>query len=295
METSTIIHDYLAIEAEEFSVPHSVYDRIEQLMQQAESCIDSDEPLDVLSNISVVLADSGLEYGEDALVGRNLEDGEVNCKGMSLLYSSIGERTSADIDVVHVPNHVFVRWSGDEPIHWETVADYELRGEQIDEQEYLSDFNISQEAVRNDVYFNALSRDELKALAYLHRGAARDRKEDDLEEAVQEFKEALDHAPGFQPALIKLSAANIWQEAYQEALEHAEQALKQDSEEARAYLYRGYAHEELDNPEAAVEDYTEAKDIGIYDTYHSAFIALDRIQQQLDREADEQQQKLESA
>ncbi len=191
MKLKTLAHEFLDIEAEDFEVPQSCYDTLDDVIAKAEESIDvEDEPEVVLESIGRVLEEYGFNPGENGKISslsHGLYTKEIDCKDYSVLYYSIGEKLGLPLTIVQVPKHVFVRWSdGKRNIDWETT-----RNLKSSDKYYISGLNISDEATSKGVYLESLTREQVKSIIFNDSGCAKVEKKD-FDGAIADFDRAIE-------------------------------------------------------------------------------------------------------
>jgi len=222
----------LDIEAEDFKVPKICYKKLEDILVAAREHIDTkEEPKKIFWEIAVLLEEkikhpfTILSHLFDTciavpfLFSRCLLTNMFDCK-KSLLYIAIAEELGLPVKGVYAPEHMFVRWDdGRWYVNWETVLPIE-----IPDDTYRKVFKITDTAIKRGVYLKSLTREELKAIAYLLRGNEKFDK-GNFESAIKDFTIAISLHPNF----------------------------------VEAYSNRGLAKYKLGDAEGAIRDYNMAQ------------------------------------
>ncbi|MBL7938288.1 MAG: tetratricopeptide repeat protein [Flavobacteriales bacterium] len=131
-------------------------------------------------------------------------------------------------------------------------------------------FHESRDSVRaalND-WARAIQLDSTSAQWHLGLGDLYYRKID-LPRAEAEFTKAARLAPDSTEARLKLAELQLVQREYAEAMRWANDALRLDDQNARAYFLKGWIHREAGDTSLAISSYRTAleRDPGFYDAY----------------------------
>ncbi len=172
---------------------------------------------------------------EIALLGESLASGQWRCDKFSFIFYAIGKKKNWPLDVVMAPNHVFLRWhlKNGEYINWETT-----NGKVYDDDFYISEFNISQEAIANRIYLRPLSDKELLAIEYNNIGKAWFNKQD-YAKALSYCNKAIELWPYFSDAYNNKAITEIYMEDIDRALENLNKTIALDPNCSPAHYNRG--------------------------------------------------------
>jgi tetratricopeptide (TPR) repeat protein len=90
-----------------------------------------------------------------------------------------------------------------------------------------------------------------------------------IQEAVDAFKKCLSIAPGNLDANLKFSELNLYLKAYPDALKYANDALRIDEKQVRAYFVKGFVYKETGDTSKAISSFQTAVEVDPenYDAY----------------------------
>lgn len=268
----TIAHEFLDIEAEDFEVPQSCYDTLEIIIEKAKKRINVEaKPKKILSSIGKLLKKEGFSHQNKILLSYGLQVRKTNCKVSSLLYSAIAETLQLPISIIHLPEHMTVRWNdGKNALNWETTV-----RKKLDDKWYISSFKIAEEAISKGVYLRNLTRDEIKAIAFDYNGLTKSEEREKFDEAILDHTKAVELYPNFADAYYNRGNAKLWLKDFEGAILDYDKAIELDPNLAHAYTNRGLARIEKGCLEEALADYDKAikLDPSAASTYNNRAIA----------------------
>lgn len=183
----------------------------------------------------------------------------MDCDITALMYVAVGEAIGADIRLVDLPDHMFVRFhlSGSESVNWDTN---EARS--VPDREYAKDYDLTDGQLEDGIYLRSLSRDE--ALGYIY--AVRAEKHEDRGEtakAVADYEHSLElyaRCPGTRNdfAWLLLTGPGLSDEQRHAALDHALAAVADEPNDGHCHDTLAAAYAQAGEFEKAVEAAKEA-------------------------------------
>jgi hypothetical protein len=90
----------------------------------------------------------------------------IDCDISSFVYVGVGEALGADLRLVDLPDHMFVRWEFADGRHlnWDTND-----AEVVPDQEYAADYGLGKRLRKQRVYLSSMTRKEAEGFAYYLR------------------------------------------------------------------------------------------------------------------------------
>ena len=183
----------------------------------------------------------------------------MDCDITALMYVAVGEVIGADIRLVDLPDHMFVRfhYSGDGSVNWDTNE-----ARTVSDRDYARDYDLTDAQVRDGVYLRSLSRAE--AVGYIH--AVRAEKHEDRGEtakAIADYQRSLElypRCPGTRNdfAWLLLTGPDLTDGQRRAALEHALAAVADEPNDGHCHDTLAAAYAETGQFDKAVEAAEEA-------------------------------------
>jgi len=190
----TIAHEFLEIENEDFPVSDTARENLEKILTESESKVKLDsKPVTTLDSIGNLLKEQGFVYLENGLLGTALEEKQMDCRGYSVLYYSIGEKLSLPIKIISAPDHLLVRWEDSKiQINWESA-----KGCKVNDEVYSNYRRILEEFIANGTFFRNLNQEEIIGIAYETRGIEKARL-GKHKEAIEDYDIAISKNPNYE-------------------------------------------------------------------------------------------------
>ena len=137
----------------------------------------------------------------DYLFANDLISYTTDCDTRSFIFLAIADAMNWPVYGVHVPGHMFVRWDdGLQKINFETTT-----REIVLDIDYLDAYiEVDLESIRNNVYMNNLSHDQIIGSVEYNIGSALE-EEGDIDSAVMHFENALRFYPIMPELIFKLT------------------------------------------------------------------------------------------
>ncbi|MFH1874052.1 MAG: tetratricopeptide repeat protein [Pseudomonadota bacterium] len=225
------IHDILAIEyASGEATPEQLnhaYQTLARVLQAARRRIDGNNlsPQNRLKAIYDVITEVGLSYHGDAnngLLIQNIRQGTLDCDTSSFIVLALAREYNWPVHLVHVPEHIFVRWDDGHGIRF-NIDRQEIHSDQY----YIEEFEINRQAINNRAYLQNYTYANLLGLVY--QNAANETQDPSLGNEFLRQAIALNpHCPTVHSDLaLRLGGTS-------EALEQARIATNLDPEEPLA-------------------------------------------------------------
>jgi len=242
---NTIGHLILDLETE-LGATASDYSTLDDIIDEAKERIvakekySREEAIKVMRTIGEILNKKFPKYYQDGnfLFHQGFKSGIRDCATSTLIYLSIAEEMQLPLVAVPAPRHMFVRWTEDDvQFNWETST---LRAKR--DEEYITDYNISEKSIENNVFMMNLTREE--SIAY----SGYDRR------------------------------VYIWLENgyFEKAIEISNEAIKIFPNIINGYFLRGLALARSDDIDKSIEDFTKVIELdpNHFSAYHNRGIAL---------------------
>jgi len=252
------IHDLLVIEADLASSEDvgKAYGRLEEILRTVKGRVEGREiiPEDKLWIAYVWMEDAGVELKkhDDSSFIASINEGAVDCDLSSSVVLAVAHELNWPVYLVRVPGHAFVRW--DDGKGNEFNMD---QGSTHDDEYYLNEFHISQDAIRQGVYMRNMGYSDVLSLFYCNRGMRKIKLGRD-EDAIGDCSKAIELDPSNASAYIARGYAKLRLERHEDAIEDFDRAIELDPFDCSAYSNRGFARQELGRLEEAIEDYDGA-------------------------------------
>lgn len=191
------------------------------------------------------------------LLAESLETGQWRCDKLSFLFYAIGQKNHWPIDIVLAPNHAFIRWSFKDNsfLNWETT-----NAKAYTNDHYLTEFNISQKAIRNGIYMTPLTERQLQAVVCNNIGRAWFEKEQ-YEKALLYCSKAIELWPRFSEAYNNRAIVEIYLKDTDQALQDLNRTVELDPNCAAAHYNRGRIFFDSSELEKALRDFRTANEL----------------------------------
>jgi len=178
---------------------------------------------------------------------------EKNCLTSSLVYHSIGEELGIPVEIVRVPEHLFVRIEENGfNVNWETDI-----GNMKSDKFYIGFWNIAPSSLRKGVFMKNLSREQIKASVYNNIGGYF-RSVGDLNNALTYFNKAVNTDKLFASAYNNRGYVQFKKGILKKALDDMNTAIDLHPTYDRAYDNRGRVRLQLGMISEAVGDFLTA-------------------------------------
>lgn len=194
--------------------------------------------------------------------GRHFLDSVINekggnCVGLSCLYVSIAERLDIPLFAVSAPEHMFVRYKrNDTQINIETT----YNGRSLTDNEIIAWLNVSPTSVRQGVYLDILSKQNILGALLNSRGRIYDDL-GDYKRALRDYNNSIRLYPKNPVAYNNRGAAYAITGLIAQALADYDMALSFDPNCAKAYCGRGNCYMSRREYTSALVDLNKAIDL----------------------------------
>ncbi|MBU0456998.1 MAG: tetratricopeptide repeat protein [Nanoarchaeota archaeon] len=243
----TTAHQFLDLESElgatddDYIVLDDVIDKAKEAIRELKlekpvADYDNYEALSVLKAIDKTLKREGFSYKKNLLLNEGLKTKKIDCDNTSMIYLAIGEELNLPLKMVLAPRHSFIRWHfSDGYFNWETTI-----GKNVIRNVYVSNLNISEQAINNGLYLKSLDKKEVLAIQHFNIGTIWLEK-NDYEKAAQNFNEALILNPKLTPAYNNLGITWYSIDNPEKAIQKYDLAIEFDPNCLEAYANKWIA------------------------------------------------------
>jgi len=180
-----------------------------------------------------------------------------NCVGLSCLYLSIAKRLDIPLFAVSAPEHMFVRYKrNDTQINIETT----YNGKSLTDDEIIAWLNVSPTSVRQGVYLDILSKQNILGALLNSRGWIYDDR-GDYKRALRDYNNSIRLYPKNPVAYNNRGAVYAITGLIAQALADYDTALSFDPNYAKAYCGRGNCYMIRGEYRRALVEFNKAIDL----------------------------------
>ncbi len=191
-----IAHQTLDLESGFGAVPADykfVDDFIDKVLQwhKPKDKWNPDQTLRVLSSINKILTkENKFTYKKRVHLNTALKTGEIDCDTTCYLYLAVAEVLGIPLFAVESPEHMFVRYVGDEGyFNWECT-----NGEWKDNEYYIKKDKITKDSIDSGIFLRSLNKEQTLGVVHRIKGNAWMEK-GNLEKSVEHFKKSYELDP----------------------------------------------------------------------------------------------------
>lgn len=287
----------LDIEKQEgFRVTDTSYNKLREIYAKMDESVLIPEPLSkeqalaACREMSRILEENfGIKYGITMLLSEGLRNNQLDCNFYSVVLCTYLKSKKQRAEVLITPGHMFLRWyySDSLYINYETTT-----GVEHSDNDYISNFHISETAIKNNLYMKPLSPSQILACAYIDMSCKF------LSNTVKQralLNKSLKLFPNLVMAMgnlahcsvaegktgeaisimnkaIRLDSLNYvtYQQAgkiyryakkYSEAINYFTKGIELNPEDPQSYVYRSNCYLDINNVDAAMGDFEKGAEL----------------------------------